>query len=321
MTHHIEAPPRWIARNRSRDHPRSRGVYFAGQDAINPPRGSSPLARGLRKTELAQMYARRIIPARAGFTGPRPVRRRRRAARDHPRSRGVYPPPGGVDPVQPGSSPLARGLLHLVNSRSHINRIIPARAGFTVRWTRRECGRGDHPRSRGVYVELGAWKHEGNGSSPLARGLLQDQSPQAVVTTDHPRSRGVYAAAVVASLVIAGSSPLARGLRRAGGTLPRWVMARAGRDHPRSRGVYLPEGSPRMTPRGSSPLARGLRREARVLVTGPRIIPARAGFTLLELFVLADFAGSSPLARGLPQANYPQPLGSRIIPARAGFTE
>ena len=266
------------------------------------------------------MYARRIIPARAGFTGPRPVRRRRRAARDHPRSRGVYPPPGGVDPVQPGSSPLARGLLHLVNSRSHINRIIPARAGFTVRWTRRECGRGDHPRSRGVYVELGAWKHEGNGSSPLARGLLQDQSPQAVVTTDHPRSRGVYAAAVVASLVIAGSSPLARGLRRAGGTLPRWVMARAGRDHPRSRGVYLPEGSPRMTPRGSSPLARGLLARGLPEDDPEGIIPARAGFTPGGSRS-RDWAADHPRSRGVYALRALRLSGlRRIIPARAGFT-
>ena len=29
----------------------------------------------------------------------------------------------------------------------------------------------DHPRSRGVYTRLGAWAHESDGSSPLARGL------------------------------------------------------------------------------------------------------------------------------------------------------
>ena len=55
-------------------------------------------------------------------------------------------------------------------------------------------------------------------------------------------------------------------------------------------------------------------------MTGPRIIPARAGFTLLELFVLADFAGSSPLARGLRGWPRGKPRGHRIIPARAGFT-
>ena len=32
----------------SRDHPRSRGVYFSFSAAIPRPRGSSPLARGLR---------------------------------------------------------------------------------------------------------------------------------------------------------------------------------------------------------------------------------------------------------------------------------
>ena len=131
LTHHIEAPPRWIARNRSRDHPRSRGVYFAGQDAINPPRGSSPLARGLRKTELAQMYARRIIPARAGFTGP--GLRRRMPSRDHPRSRGVYSSTSPAIPKGKGSSPLARGLLLIIPVENTQSRIIPARAGFTNR--------------------------------------------------------------------------------------------------------------------------------------------------------------------------------------------
>ena len=50
------------------DHPRSRGVYLARHAAERPGAGSSPLARGLRVMGGERSYARRIIPARAGFT-------------------------------------------------------------------------------------------------------------------------------------------------------------------------------------------------------------------------------------------------------------
>ena len=91
---------------------------------------------------------------------------------------------------------------------------------------------------------------------------------------------------------------------------------------------------------GSSPLARGLRRivlRCRGLL---RIIPARAGFTVLltsDGKALADhprsrgvypgptnrfayFGGSSPLARGLQTFGGREVAAPRIIPARAGFT-
>ena len=52
----------------SPDHPRSRGVY-ARRPGLNPaPKGSSPLARGLRPSGSRITTAVGIIPARAGFT-------------------------------------------------------------------------------------------------------------------------------------------------------------------------------------------------------------------------------------------------------------
>ena len=91
---------------------------------------------------------------------------------------------------------------------------------------------------------------------------------------------------------------------------------------------------------GSSPLARGLR--LRVVDGGEdgRIIPARAGFTLVARHrevnrkdhprsrgvyantngCRADSMGSSPLARGLQAQIISVPKSRRIIPARAGFT-
>ena len=50
------------------DHPRSRGVYPAISSWSRILLGSSPLARGLRRTLAAIVREARIIPARAGFT-------------------------------------------------------------------------------------------------------------------------------------------------------------------------------------------------------------------------------------------------------------
>ena len=70
------------------DHPRSRGVYMAGERVDIDARGSSPLARGLPRLAVLLQRPAGIIPARAGFT-PEQHRHRTRS-RDHPRSRGVY---------------------------------------------------------------------------------------------------------------------------------------------------------------------------------------------------------------------------------------
>ena len=175
--------------------------------------GSSPLARGLRLVGIVLQSQRRIIPARAGFTG-RPDRPRR----------------GHI-----GSSPLARGLRRAPRPPRQAVRIIPARAGFTQDPGPVRAGLRDHPRSRGVYTTASAWGRTTSGSSPLARGLrvpytqvMQSMgiiparagftptgrtSPRSL--TDHPRSRGVYVPLPFALISIMGSSPLARGLRQA----------------------------------------------------------------------------------------------------------
>ena len=139
----------------AQDHPRSRGVYANWfRDTIGPI-GSSPLARGLREAGVGGDHRRRIIPARAGFT--RPVPRRRRGRRDHPRSRGVYPPTTWRSSSRRGSSPLARGLLQPVLSAVWAGRIIPARAGFTGTSSPTPSPARDHPRSRGVYHPRRTW--------------------------------------------------------------------------------------------------------------------------------------------------------------------
>ena len=232
-----------------RDHPRSRGVYLADGASPSIPLGSSPLARGLRRSWRRSSSGRRIIPARAGFT----VRSWRlcRVPPDHPRSRGVY----RCAPRRPssgrGSSPLARGLLHSRAATKRGRRIIPARAGFTPSTHASSTCSSDHPRSRGVYVDSRAAGRSDMGSSPLARGLLfcvwlfrcRDGiiparagftgvcAGRGVVCWDHPRSRGVYWGYWVLFFCVWGSSPLARGLHRRHGAirrLMRIIPARAG---------------------------------------------------------------------------------------------
>ena len=70
--------------------------------------GSSPLARGLRVAQGIVSITARIIPARAGFTGPFLYVVLNLS--DHPRSRGVYLVCLIVFDCVWGSSPLARGL-------------------------------------------------------------------------------------------------------------------------------------------------------------------------------------------------------------------
>ena len=175
------------------------------------PRGSSPLARGLRRGVAEAVGGARIIPARAGFT-PSPSARRR-PGRDHPRSRGVYVITVAQAAGTYGSSPLARGLPRP--------------------WPWSCAPRPDHPRSRGVYPRVPVTTTIVPGSSPLARGLRSARrrsptrgriiparagftpscSTRAPSLTDHPRSRGVYALPRTGSNGTSGSSPLARGLR------------------------------------------------------------------------------------------------------------
>ena len=212
------------------DHPRSRGVYLPLTHPHPPSTGSSPLARGLPRALTRTIRLCRIIPARAGFTlctchrAPAPA--------DHPRSRGVYFHYFLSSSYPYGSSPLARGLRPLGGPGSDTSRIIPARAGFTLRPSATHVTLMDHPRSRGVYcVEIApaAWFV---GSSPLARGLPRPQR---------------------ATIRLCRIIPA-----RAGFTGREDRGRRARRDHPRSRGVYQHRRRRRSPRQGSSPLARGL---------------------------------------------------------------
>ena len=194
------------------------------------------------------------------------------------------------------------------------NRIIPARAGFTPHVSYAFTPTWDHPRSRGVYATSSPSKSLMSGSSPLARGLLSCLWTNCKICRIIPARAGFTAT----STWLAVPSP----------------------DHPRSRGVYAPWLRRTFARTGSSPLARGLQIEQCGYALSGRIIPARAGFTILQASrprhcedhprsrgVYAPSpvrsqtnAGSSPLARGLLMVRGSRIGTRRIIPARAGFT-
>ena len=209
--------------------------------------------------------------------------------------------------------------------------------------------------TRGVYQGLAFSGALTSGSSPLARGLHDDEQHRRLglriiparagftemrimvefQSPDHPRSRGVYGRIKSPSRVCLGSSPLARGLPS---SLPPPKTPIA--DHPRSRGVYTSALVALFRLFGSSPLARGLPAHCAPYAQDDGIIPARAGFTAADRRRhhrpgdhprsrgvyhwrsrehVRD-AGSSPLARGLRIAKQEIVTAVRIIPARAGFT-
>ncbi len=272
------------------DHPRSRGVDPAAATDREVERGSSPLARGRPRRRHRPRGRAGIIPARAGSTLKALTIERR--CEDHPRSRGVdirrHHWPGN----RQGSSPLARGRRSNASTEYASRRIIPARAGSTANMPASNSTSKDHPRSRGVDILLSFNPGFPNGSSPLARGRLAI-----------PDRRGRVERIIPAR---AGSTT---GPRRPG---------RRRTDHPRSRGVDSLSQWPNPVPEGSSPLARGRRGERGRAGQSPRIIPARAGSTVIRgslraasrdhprsrgvdgpVIVMAfDPFGSSPLARG-----------------------
>ena len=171
-----------------------------------------------------------------------------------------------------GSSPLARGLPSPPAGPARAHGIIPARAGFTLAPLGRRSRARDHPRSRGVYWGNARHRARRPGSSPLARGL-----PVPV------RGGAVHCRIIPARAGFTEDSPSA---------------ASPSQDHPRSRGVYTYNKTKATLQAGSSPLARGLHLEAQSDLVAPRIIPARAGFTMVHAKTNTK-NGDHPRSRGV----------------------
>ena len=141
--------PRSSAPRRCGDHPRLRGEHAIVLHGGGVELGSSPLARGALVRKVGGNVVTGIIPACAGSTRPRSSAPRR--CGDHPRLRGEHPAHLRRLRLRLGSSPLARGALHLRRPRHQPEGIIPACAGSTSPRACPSPSPRDHPRLRGEH--------------------------------------------------------------------------------------------------------------------------------------------------------------------------
>ena len=135
---------------------------------VSPSCGSSPLVRGGPTRATGAGPARGLIPARAGRTDRRSLSRWK--CRAHPRSCGAdtrrFQSTAGLH----GSSPLVRGGRCEGLREGPARRLIPARAGRTVRRAVASTLRSAHPRSCGADSAEAVGLSRNEGSSPLVRG-------------------------------------------------------------------------------------------------------------------------------------------------------
>ena len=291
-------------------HPRSRGERKRGENGQQGEQGSSPLARGAHGRGGAQVRQDRLIPARAGSTTPSSTHARRRRA--HPRSRGEHTSRSNVTVATAGSSPLARGARpdELLLGRGE--GLIPARAGSTPARLRKQLVTRAHPRSRGEHTGRHFKRLVEVGSSPLARGALQRMVTLRCRAGLIPARAGSTSTATATLLGDVGSSPLARGARtrqarptatpglipaRAGSTARTTTTCPSWTAHPRSRGEHIASTSGLEPDAGSSPLARGALGEVEGDPRLVRLIPARAGSTMILAFSQVR-ASAHPRSRG-----------------------
>ena len=196
---------------RSSAHPRSRGENRQGMALTAHKKGSSPLTRGKPDSSPQSPPWGRLIPAHAGKTEATAIAVNFLGA--HPRSRGENIKAAVSVVVEWGSSPLTRGKPRRQPLRHRAARLIPAHAGKTARWRRREPKSWAHPRSRGENIMEQTADAHGAGSSPLTRG-----KPML-------RPRGNYHAGLIPA--------------HAGKTIVCPFSRRAAGAHPRSRGENL----------------------------------------------------------------------------------
>ena len=148
--------------------PARAGKTHTGSTLILTARGSSPLARGKLGGPDVEHLAHGLIPARAGKTAGMVSLSGWLGA--HPRSRGENFQSCSRCLTVRGSSPLARGKRVCGVGELSADRLIPARAGKTIRRGPRGAPAPAHPRSRGENERYGIVTERKEGSSPLARG-------------------------------------------------------------------------------------------------------------------------------------------------------
>ena len=213
--------------------------------------GSSPHARGTHWPPYALSTSTGIIPACAGNTFF--IHAHRGSYRDHPRMRGEHWRRRRPSPSTWGSSPHARGTRECGVQLAHGPGIIPACAGNTKKVNAVALSTGDHPRMRGEHTFLLLPVVTSPGSSPHARGTLQQFHA-------HHRYGGIIPAC-------------------AGNTGSDSATACEWWDHPRMRGEHAHNAGVKINPWGSSPHARGTLPGRLCHKRMRGIIPACAGNT------------------------------------------
>ena len=334
-------------------HPRSRGEHF--DERLSRPRvdGSSPLARGTRRSASCLIFVRRFIPARAGNTAIGVTGRDLTPV--HPRSRGEHEVGDLVGGAGNGSSPLARGTRTRTEYVLVRRRFIPARAGNTGAPSATSGWLAVHPRSRGEHRFSVRTKLSVTGSSPLARGTLPPIEPVPEAArfiparagntaarrracrrwAVHPRSRGEHSNHRRAFVASSGSSPLARGTprppppsrwphrfipARAGNTVDRVCCRTRSPVHPRSRGEHARKAPAAAAASRFIPARAGNTRWSRPTRGSTTVHPRSRGEHPRQMRRSYPGHGSSPLARGTPLRTAGRRRPHRFIPARAGNT-
>ena len=152
------------------------------------PSGLSPLARGNRRHGAQQRACQGPIPARAGQ--PHSMGSAPGTSGAYPRSRGATEMPTPLPSAISGLSPLARGNLDRVDSKSPAVGPIPARAGQPLQSAAQPTSRRAYPRSRGATAQTRPSTPPLPGLSPLARGNPQEQVFWSVVQRPIPARAG-----------------------------------------------------------------------------------------------------------------------------------
>ena len=232
-------------------HPRACGENQKPPSERNCSLGSSPRVRGKLQGRRHRKPPERLIPARAGKTGPRSPQRGPPAA--HPRACGENLSGIGSTLNTWGSSPRVRGKRAELHSLLHELGLIPARAGKTAVVGAGASKASAHPRACGENVGNSDTPNNTNGSSPRVRGK-----------PDRGHGPPVHARLIPA---------------RAGKTKPRSRRSPLPWAHPRACGENLSAETKADAAAGSSPRVRGKRRVRRGTSRAAGLIPARAGKT------------------------------------------
>ena len=169
-------------------HPRWRGEHAPFVAHSVSVAGSSPLARGTHRLQHAQRRHARFIPAGAGNTPPCWIGSG--ACSVHPRWRGEHCGGAVLICAHYGSSPLARGTRDYAGALCCQGRFIPAGAGNTADPAAGREGASVHPRWRGEHAVWSVRSTRTVGSSPLARGTLDELKKDAAPMRFIPAGAG-----------------------------------------------------------------------------------------------------------------------------------